>query len=300
MSIQLNVVAALARLRRRNTENLANMQARVAGPRLEAAPGAGILKIADVTTSTLNGCTVYSVVPKAGGTQPPDPDTHVIYLHGGAYAGPIGPLHWNIIAALVLGSGATVTVPIYELAPEHTFTEAYELLDAVIATITARRLFLAGDSAGGALALGEAMRLRDAGGRLAGPPPAGVILFSPWVDATMTNPDIATIQPSDPLLGAVGLEIAGRWWAGDADPRTPLVSPLFGDLADLPPVWIFQGGRDILAPDARLLADGLAAAGTRVELHFVPRAFHVWVAITVIPEARAALARASAVIRGAA
>jgi acetyl esterase/lipase len=286
----MNLFAAVVGRRAKNTADTSSMEARVAGPRPEAPPSAAILRIADVGSSTINGYTVLTVVPKSGAS-----DRHVVYLHGGAYAGPMIALHWNIVQALVEGSGATVTVPLYGLAPEHNYLAAYDLIDAAMATIRESTVFLAGDSAGGGLALGQAMRMRDAGTA----PVAGLILFSPWVDVTMTNPDIATIQPRDPMLGAAGLEVAGRWWAAPADPRTPLVSPLFGDLGGLPPTTIFMGGRDILSPDARLLADKIGSAGGSVDFRFSPTAFHVWVALPVIPEARKALAHASSIITGA-
>jgi acetyl esterase/lipase len=287
VSLRMNLVAALVGRRAKNTADAASMEARVAGPRAEAPPSAGILKIADVVTSTVGGFEVLTVTPKSGAS-----DSHIVYLHGGAYAGPSIALHWNIVTALVEGTGATLSFLHYGLAPQHNYVEAYGFIDAVMATIGSSSVFLAGDSAGGGLALGQAMRMRDAGV----PPVAGVILFSPWVDVTMTNPDIAPIQPRDPMLGAAGLAQAGRWWAAPADPRTPLVSPLFGELGGLPPVTIFMGGRDILGPDTKLLADRIRAAGGAVDFRFYPTAFHVWVALPVIPEARKALREAAAII----
>ena len=86
------------------------------------------------------------------------------------------------------------------------------------------------------------------------------------------------------------------WWAGALDPRSPLVSPLFASLDSLPPVTVYQGGRDIFAADATLLCERIAAAGGDVRLRFHPGAFHVFPAAPWTPEARDALRDAAAVL----
>jgi RND superfamily putative drug exporter len=288
------VIAAILNTRKKNTESVDSISARVKRERVEAPPTPEVLRIAKVTRSTVNGYTVLRVVPTEAVNSTTEPELAIVYLHGGAYTGPMINPHWSIIAALVKRTGATVVVPQYGLAPEHTYRDAYELIDSVYASVSAAQVFLMGDSAGGALAIGEAMRIRDAGGRA----PAGLILFSPWVDATMSNPEIPRLLPRDPMLGPVGLEVAGEWWAGDDDSRTPLVSPLFGNPADLPPMHIYQGGRDILAADAKLFAAKVAAAGGEADLQFYPNAIHVWVGVPWVPEAKRALSDVAAVLLG--
>ena len=250
---------------------------------------ASVRRVADVQRREIDGRTVVDLRPEhpAGGA-------HVIYLHGGAYAFPVLAAHWGIVGALLRGSGASVTVPLYGLAPEHGVTEAYGLLDSLYDEASARheRVYLAGDSAGGALALGQAMRVRDAARR----PPEGVILFSPWVDATMRNPDVAGLAHLDRMIAPAGLAAAARWWAGDVGVESPLVSPLFGDLAGLPPVYTHQGDHDILYADTVLLHRRLLAAGGRSTLDVYPGAFHDFVGAPWTPEARLALKRAAAVL----
>jgi acetyl esterase/lipase len=289
VSIQMAAIAALLSTRKKNTESAESINARVKRVRVEAPPTAELMRLAKVTRSTVNGFPVLRVVPKEYPA-----DLSIVYLHGGAYTSPIINPHWALIAGVVKRTGASVIVPEYGLAPENNYHDAYELIDAVYADVSAAQVFLMGDSAGGALAVGEAMRIRDAGGRA----PDGVVLFSPWVDATMSNPEIPRLLPRDPMLGPVGLEIAGDWWAGDDDARTPLVSPLFGNLAGLPPIHIYQGGRDILAADAKLFAAKVGAAGGEVDLQFYPGAIHVWAALTWLPEAHRALSDVAAVLLG--
>ena len=275
MSLALTVTYELLRFRGVSTRSAERALA-VAKTRMPAAPSPSIRRIAEVTERTVHGRPVYDVTPHRPSGR------RLVYLPGGCYLYPVQSAHWGIIASLVEHSGVTVTLPLYGLAPTHTVDEAYALLD----DLEVEGAWLAGDSAGGGLALGHAMRLRDAGR-----PAAGVILISPWVDVTLTNPAIAQLQKADRMLATPGLIAAGELWAGPHDRRSPLVSPLFGDLAGLPPVHVFQGGRDILAADAQLLAEGIHQAGGAVELEFVEKAFHDYPGAPWMPEAQRALAR---------
>ncbi len=223
-----------------------------------------------------------TLTPRKGAT-----GTHLIYTHGGCYIYAMIPAYWTILETLIRNSGVTVTVPHYGLAPRHRVDEAYELLTAVYTTVSASsdRVFLAGDSAGGGLALGQALRYRET-------PPAGIILFSPLVDATLSNPAIPELASRDRQLGPAGLAAAAEWWAGERSVADPLLSPLLGDLSALPPIWIYQGGNDILAADAKLLAEKTGA-----HLVFEPKAFHDYVGAPWTPEARRALAEVAEILR---
>jgi acetyl esterase/lipase len=218
------------------------------------------------------GCAVHTATPKQG-RRP----LHIIYTHGGSFVNELMGAHWDIVAALVRATGATVTVPQYPLAPEHTHGAAFAMLEAVYrARVGGDPIVLCGDSAGGNLALVQALRYRDLGLPL----PARLILFSPWLELTMTNPEIAALQPRDPMLWASELAETGRWWAGDADPTGPLLSPVNAALDGLPQIDIYQGSEDVLAPDARRLRD-------RSNYHETAGAFHVFMGATFTPEAKA-------------
>ncbi|RFA10194.1 hypothetical protein B7R54_13980 [Subtercola boreus] len=291
MSISMAVTRMLLRTRPVGTKDAATVLGRVADRKPAAPIPRAIHRLATVRELTVDGCRVVQLTPKSGAS-----GAHVIYTHGGVYVYPLVAAHWQIIASLIASGGATVTVPFYGLAPEHHVDEAYDLLDAVYAAAVRThgdRVYLAGDSAGGGLALGQAIRLRDA--RLT--PPRAVILFSPWLDITLSNPEVPAAARLDPMLAVAGMVAAGMWWADDLDPRSPLVSPLFADLADLPPVYVYQGAHDLLAPDAKALARAVAAAGGRIELRLYASAFHDFVGAPWTPEARRALRHVGSVLR---
>ncbi|PPF79448.1 hypothetical protein C5B96_12635 [Subtercola sp. Z020] len=291
MSIPMAVTRLLLRTQPTGTRDADTVLGRIAERKPAAPISPAIRSLATVEELSVQGRRVVRLTPRTGAS-----GAHLIYTHGGAYVFPLVAPHWGIIARLMAGSGVGVTVPFYGLAPEHNAEQAYALLDEVYAEAERRhpgRVFLAGDSAGGALALGQAMRYRDAGLT----PPAALLLFSPWVDATLSNPEVPALAKLDPMLGVGGLAAAGRWWADDLDPRSPMVSPLFGDLGGLPPVFSYQGGRDLLAADARELTRKVIATGGRAELRLYTKAFHVFVGAPWTPEARRALRHAASVLR---
>ena len=216
------------------------------------------------------------------------PVGQVVYLHGGGYVHPLTPDYWRLVRALA-AAPAEVTVPAYPLAPDATVDEVLPRLLALVVAARQRDpelpLVLMGDSAGGALALVLARRLAAEHGA----PPDGVVLLSPWLDATLGQPDVPDLEPTDPMLAESGLRAAGRCWAGGRDPADPLVSPVADDLAGLPPVTVLIGRRDILRPAVDALADlvraGGAARGARLHVEEVTAMFHVWMT-RAIPEAR--------------
>ncbi len=239
-----------------------------------------------VKESSINGRTVISLAPKQG-KRP----IHIIYTHGGAYVETFSALHWDIIRRLMEATGAGVTIPLYPLAPEHTYKEAFDMLAMVYKQVLKEHaddaIALCGDSAGSGLALAQALYYRDNGLRL----PDHVILFSPWLDVSMSNPGAAEVEARDALLSIPALVQSGQWWAGGDDARNPLLSPLFGDLKGIPPIEVFQGTDDVLMPDARLLQEKVLQAGGSIHYHEYTGAFHVFVLASFTPEARHAFSQ---------
>lgn len=223
---------------------------------------------------------------------------HLIYTHGGGYVRPLVAPHWRILAKATQDTGVTISVPLYRLAPQGCAEDAYPALRSVyrqvVAEAGAANVTLAGDSSGGGLALGQAIDHRAAGE----PQARQVILFSPWLDLTLSNPDIAGLQAKDPVLVADQLWGAGALWARDRDPRDPVLSPGFADPSGLPPVHLFQGGHDIFAPDARVLAGRLRDAGNAGTTTCTPAGFHVYVGATWTPEDRTALRAVRTLLSG--
>jgi epsilon-lactone hydrolase len=187
-----------------------------------------------------------------------------------------------------------ITLPLYLLAPEGTVGPAYDLLRRVyLELVESGPVTLAGDSAGGGLALGQAIAYRDAGL----PAPRQVVLLAPWVDLTLSNPAVPSLEPVDPVLRADTIRACGALWAGDRDPMHPTLSPLFADLAGLPPVHTFQGGYDILAADAQVLASRLQQSGNTGTFTFAPTAIHDYLGAFWTREARRALHSVNQLLR---
>jgi acetyl esterase/lipase len=183
-----------------------------------------------------------------------------------------------------------VEVPHYGLAPRHTHREAYPFLATVyrelLRDVDAPAVTLAGDSAGGGLALGLAQTLAEADL----PQPGRLVLLSPWLDLTIGNPDVPAVEAHDPWLASVGLRLAGEAWAGGDDPTQPRLSPLNGPLAGLPPLHVFVGTHEICLPDVLELGEKAAAAGTSVDVVVCEGAVHVYPLVPA-PEGRAAARR---------
>lgn len=237
-----------------------------------STPARDVLRACDVSSSQVEGFRVHVVRDRrrrtGGAATPPGV---VVYLHGGAYTNEIVEQQWAFVAHLARAGGAEVHVPIYGLAPHHTASEAVDLVAAVLDGVVAdgRRVVLAGDSAGGGLALAAAQRATPAvRERL-----AGLLLVAPWIDLTMSNPEIDAIEPTDPWLTRAGLRPIARSWAGDLPLDDPRVSPLLGPLADLPPVEVWVGTRDITLPDCRELERRIPD-GADFALHVEDGAIH--------------------------
>jgi acetyl esterase/lipase len=287
MAVTRGLVRGRSLVRRRSVERLmAELTSREYPP--HAPVSRRVREHYRVAEETVDGCAVLRLTPaEASGQQ-------LMYTHGGSYVHPLVPEHWWFVERMARRSGATITVPLYRLAPEGGVGQAYDFLRAVYTELAASGpVTLAGDSAGGGLALGQAVAYRDAGL----PAPRQVVLFAPWVDIALTNPAAELVEPLDPMLRIDTSRACGRLWARGHDERDPLVSPLFADLSGLAAVHTFQGGRDILAPDALLLAGRLREAGNTGRFTLVPGAFHDYVGAFWTPEARSALSAVNRLLR---
>lgn len=186
----------------------------------------------------------------------------LVWLHGGSYVFDIAPQHWTFLADLAARTGWRVLIPRYPLAPQGRAEQIVPTAAEVIADLLGEGpLALGGDSAGGGMALAAAqeLRLRGHGG-------IPLVLSSPWVDVTLSDPAVPAAAALDPWLAPPGLRAAGSVYAGSLGPNDRRVSPIHGPLIGLGPVLILTGTRDVLNPDARRLTAALQAAGGRVDL----------------------------------
>ena len=222
------------------------------------------------------------------------PVVRVLYVHGGGYVHPLTRDYWRLFRTLTSGRSpapAEVVVPAYPLAPEATVDDVLprllDLYDALVADGAGQPIVLMGDSAGGALVLAMACRLRDRG---AGPSgtcvrPARLVLLSPWLDGELEERSVADLEPTDPMLAESGLRAAARWWSGARPPSDPLVSPVHADLGGLPPADVFIGAHDILRPAVDELVGAAGRDGLALTVHERTAMFHVWMT-RAIPEGR--------------
>ena len=195
----------------------------------------------------------------------------VLYLHGGGYVAGSPDSHKAITSHLARFANARVVVPEYRLAPEHPCPAAIEdavavylrLLDEGVHPDT---LSLMGDSAGGGLAMATLQALKARQVVL----PGSVILFSPWVDLTLTD---LFDTDRDIMLSKEWLQGSATAYAGD-QPGRPECSPLYGDLSGLPPVLIQAGSDEILLNDSLRLCEALNQAGTPARLQVHPQRWH--------------------------
>jgi acetyl esterase/lipase len=223
--------------------------------------------------------------------------TTVMYIHGGGFVACSPQTHRPITAALAK-RGFRVFAPAYRLAPEHPFPAA---VDDVVAAWRALRqmvdgpMVVAGDSAGGNLALALMISLRDRGENL----PAAAALFSPATDFAGTGGSLRENGRRDAMFRPEILEQFRVAYLGGADPKNPLVSPLYANLKGLPPLFIEVGQSEVLRDDAVRLAERAKDAGVHAELKVWPVVPHVWqMADAFIPEARRSLDAAANFLHG--
>jgi epsilon-lactone hydrolase len=216
-----------------------------------------------------------------------DADRVLLFLHGGGFEFGSVRSDGELAARLGRAAGMRVLFPEYRLAPEHPFPAA---IDDVLAAwrwlrtdegLSASSIAVAGDSAGGGLAVALLVAARDAGEAL----PAAAVLMSPTVDLTSSGASMTERADQDPISTPAMLrQFAADYLAG-ADPRTPLASPLFASLSGLPPLLVQVGTADLLLSDSERLATAATEAGVDVTLQVGEGLPHVYQLMLGTPEA---------------
>jgi epsilon-lactone hydrolase len=205
-------------------------------------------------------------------------DKAILFFHGGGFR--IGSVasHRDLIAQIALASGCRVLAINYRLAPEHRFPAALDDAIAAYGWLLDRGLkpgniAFAGDSAGGNLALAAMLALRER----SLPLPVAAVLMSPWTDLAATGASYVSRAEADPIhQRPMILALAKNYLGGQGNPRDPLVSPLYADLAGLPPLLIQVGDRETVLDDAVMFADLARAAGVDVHLEVWDGMIHVF------------------------
>lgn len=225
----------------------------------------------------------YVLTPEDRGNS----DLTILYIHGGAYLLDLPESEISKYDKLAQDSHAQVYVPDYQPIFLGTYEEAYELILEVYRDIRpqTKNLAIVGTSAGGGLALGFVEYLNEIGE----PIPEKMLLLCPWIDATMSNPDIEKYEERDRLLGPHGLRLLGALWAGDTDPSDYRISPINGDFSKpMPETLIMIGTEEIMYPDNMLLYKKLLDNGHDVRILIGEGLFHVFM-FNSIPEGEKAM-----------
>jgi acetyl esterase/lipase len=224
-----------------------------------------------------------------------DPDVRLMYLHGGGYVSGSGAFYLAMAAHISTAARCAVFLPDYRLAPENPFPAALE--DCIVAyewmategplgPAPARASFIAGDSAGGGLTLATLVSLRDRRRPL---PKAGVTV-SAFADLTLAGESLQSEATNDPIMSPKCLPTFVRLYLGEADPRTPLASPVFADYRGAPPLLIQAGEHEIIRDDSVRTAAKAQSDGVETTLEVWPGMFHVFQSHEpLLPEAREAI-----------
>ncbi|MEU1292866.1 alpha/beta hydrolase [Streptomyces sp. NPDC005840] len=244
-----------------------------------------------VGPTVLGGRPALSIVPD----DVPAGPAVILYLHGGAFVMGSPDGYAGFTAQLARRAGARTVSLDYRLAPEHPFPAAVddclaayrELLDR---RVPAERIVVAGDSAGGNLALVTLLGAREAGLPL----PAAAAVLSPLTDFTGGGASVRTKADADPVFDADFLVPVRAAYLGDHDPRAPFASPFFARLDGLPPLLIQVGSNEVMLDDAVRFAGRAGAAAVDVTLEIVGQVPHVFpMHYEVMEEADAGLTRAA-------
>jgi acetyl esterase/lipase len=266
--------------RRKRLDALGTRYSLAADLRVEAADANGV-------------AAEWTMTPEA------EPARAVLFLHGGGYVSGSLASHRHMIGQAGREAQSRTLSLAYRLAPEHPFPAALE--DAIAGYhfllsqgFDPKRIAVAGESAGGGLAIAMLVSLRDRGIPL----PACTWCSSPWVDLEAIGGSMTAKASVDPLIQkAYLMELAAAYLKG-ADPRTPLASPLYADLRGLPPMLIQVGSAETLLDDSVRLAGAAGAAGVRVTLEVWPDMIHAWhLFYPQLADGRRALAQVGAFIR---
>jgi acetyl esterase/lipase len=213
----------------------------------------------------------------------------LLYLHGGAWCLHLPELYAGFAGALSKATGLRVLLVDYRLAPEHPFPAAiddcFATYRAMLESPQGGPVAIAGDSAGGSLALVTLMRARD--GQL--PLPACAVLLSPATDITFSGPSIRYNALADPMFSAASMELLQDIYCPGQERSNPLLSPLFGNWAGLPPLYFLAGSTEMLLDDSVRAHDRAVQAATSSRIDVWPHMPHVFPVLRMLPEARAAL-----------
>lgn len=222
----------------------------------------------------------------------------ILYFHGGGYIAGSPETHRPLVAKLAKAADARVLSVDYRLAPEFQYPAAVrDALDAYRWLLAGRHqpgdIVLAGDCAGGGLALAALLAIRNADL----PQPAAGVALSPWADLALAGWSLMDNRESDRMLNWEALAQCARHYLNGSNPTEAFASPVYGDFRGLPPLLIHAGSREVMRDDASRLGQRAAAAGVNINVEVYDGMPHVFQGLSFLPEARVSLNRCGAFIK---
>jgi acetyl esterase/lipase len=240
----------------------------------------------DLIATLANGVPSEWVIPAGMGSE-----RVILYLHGGAYNAGSTRSHRALAANIAYAARARALTIDYRLAPEHPYPAA--LVDAFSAYrwllnegFRPGQIAVTGDSAGGGLTIALLTALHERGY----PMPAAAVVLSPWTDLSTSGASWRENANVEYLIHGSKLREAARLYLNDANPQTPLASPVYANLKGLPPLLIQVGSEEVLLSDSQRLAKNARLSGVDATLEIWEGMQHVWqFAASFLPEAREAI-----------
>ncbi|MBL3399257.1 alpha/beta hydrolase [Staphylococcus pasteuri] len=199
----------------------------------------------------------------------------ILYIHGGYNTLQPSPFHWRFLDKLTLSTLHEVVFPIYPKAPDYHINDTQkavkDVYDQLVSEVGAEHIIVMGDGSGGGLALNLVQSLIEQNEQV----PRQLYLISPLLDATLSNKDITDdLLDKDILVSRFGVNEIMIRWADELPLTNSRVSPIYGKIEGLPPVFMFGGGREIINPDMHLFKDTLESVGQDIEFYEYPRMVH--------------------------
>ncbi len=212
----------------------------------------------------------------------------ILYLPGGGYVEQPLMWHWRFLYNLSQKLNGTITVPIYPKAPNHQYDEVFEkvlpIYRDLLTKTSPENIVIMGDSAGGGLSLALSQLLLKEGL----PQPGNIVLLSPWLDITLSHPEIESMKKNEPMLNLKLLIESGKTYAGDTDRSNYLLSPINGPLKGLGKITLFIGTHEFFLPDARKFKKLAEKEKLDINYFEYPKMNHVF-PVLPIPEAKRAM-----------
>lgn len=237
---------------------------------------------------TIETCQILdSKITKVKSKRPTN--TLLIFIHGGAFiSGPVSH-HWSAVKTIAKSTNYHVWLCDYPKAPEHDINTISQNIQAIYQTALTQypsdNILFMGDSAGATLTTSLMQYLAQ--NKL--PLPRKIVLISPVMDTSMTNPNIAAIDLKDPMLSVKGLLSAKKMCARNMELNNPLISPLYGNFSGFPKTLIFIAENDVISPDIELAVQKLEEANTDLEVIRGKNMPHIWPLLPVMKEAKTAM-----------